>query len=293
MTWSSSISLHIPFMKLIALLKGKQCSINGPCVNVPANTSAVTDLIPQLPEEVQLVDFKLTYKHEYKGHHMSVEVYLKKNAALNWLKEHNPLYNNIKINYEWEQACASHELWQYLSGNMATQDDMDSVASLTGQTPHITTNLATDTVDRVELRELAEDQAAADHNAEISTQPYSSCLQLDDIEGGTFCIAPAEGTKPKYIPTDNDFEFLSFPDLLPAGISGYHAQKPRERKLDMRHYYNQRLLNCDGQFASDIEYLFSSQYATELRQVQGNIGIALRLKSGKRLHSQWLKAGML
>ena len=40
------ISLHIPFMKLIALPKGKQCSINGSCVNVPAKTNAVKDLLP-------------------------------------------------------------------------------------------------------------------------------------------------------------------------------------------------------------------------------------------------------
>ena len=66
------------------------------------------------------------------------------------------------------------------------QDDMDSVASHTGQIPNIATNPATDTVDKTDLRELAEDQEAADHNAQINTQPYSSCLQLDDIEGEHF-----------------------------------------------------------------------------------------------------------
>ena len=59
-------------MMLIAMQKGKQCSINGPCVNVPAKTNVVTDLPPQMPEEVQLVDFKLKCKLEYKGHHMSM-----------------------------------------------------------------------------------------------------------------------------------------------------------------------------------------------------------------------------
>ena len=40
------ISLHIPFMKLIALPKGKQSYINGPCINVPGKTNAVVDLLP-------------------------------------------------------------------------------------------------------------------------------------------------------------------------------------------------------------------------------------------------------
>ena len=79
---------------------------------------------------------------------------------------------------------------------MAIQDDMDSVASHIGQIPNITSNPARDTVVEVDLRDLAEDHTATDHNAEISTQAYSLCLQLDDIEGGTFWIAPAVGNKP-------------------------------------------------------------------------------------------------
>ena len=100
---------------------------------------------------------------------MSKKVYPKTIiAALNWLKDHKPLYNNIKINYEWEQACALNKLRQYLSGNMTTQDDMDSVASHAGQIPNITTNQATDTVDEVDLREPVEDQVATDHNVKIT-----------------------------------------------------------------------------------------------------------------------------
>ena len=64
---------------------------------------------------------------------------------------------------------------------------------------HITASLATETTDEVYLQELANNQAAADCNAEISTQPYSSCLQLDDTEGGTSCIASAKDQKPMYI----------------------------------------------------------------------------------------------
>ena len=67
---------------------------------------------------------------------------------------------------------------------------------------------------------------ASDHDAEISTQPYSSCLQLDAIEGGTFCTAPAKDQKPMYILTDNDFEVLSFPDLFPTGDGGYYRHEP-------------------------------------------------------------------
>ena len=214
-------------------------------------------------------------------------------AALKWLRQHNTLYANININHEWEERCASNELWQFLTWNSATQDNTDHSSSNTEQMTHKTTSLATETTDEVYLWELADGQAAVDCNAEISTQPYSSCLQLDDIEGGTFCIAPAKDQKPKYILTDNDFEVLLFPDLFPTGDGRYYRHEPQERKLDMQWYYNQWLWDCDVQFASNIEYLFWSQYTTELRQIQGSTGIALQLKHGKTLHRQWLAVGML
>ena len=46
-------------MKLISLPRGGQYGISGPCVNVPATTTAISNLLPQMPEVVQLVDFKL------------------------------------------------------------------------------------------------------------------------------------------------------------------------------------------------------------------------------------------
>ena len=46
-------------MKLITLPRGGHYGINGPSVNVPATTTAISNLFPRMPEEVQLVDFKL------------------------------------------------------------------------------------------------------------------------------------------------------------------------------------------------------------------------------------------
>ena len=56
------ISLRIPFMKLVALPKGGQFGINGPCVDVPSTVTAMCDLFPRLPSQVQLFDFKLKKK---------------------------------------------------------------------------------------------------------------------------------------------------------------------------------------------------------------------------------------
>ena len=54
---------------------------------------------------------------------------------------------------------------------------------------------------------------------------------------------------------DNDFEVLAFPDLFPYGSGGYHSAN-RKVKLPIRKYFQQQLLNVDGRFAQNIEYLF-------------------------------------
>ena len=61
----------------------------------------------------------------------------------------------------------------------------------------------------------------------------------------------------------------------------------------MRWYYNQCLLNCDGRFSSCVEHLLVAQYATELKQIQGNIVIALCLQRGTSTHGRRLTACML
>ena len=41
----------------------------------------------------------------------------------------------------------------------------------------------------------------------------------------------------------------------------------RPRKLTYRKYFNQRLLDVDGRFARDLDYLFVAQYIVEAKQV--------------------------
>ena len=101
------IALRIPFMKMVALPCGKQRCIHGPAVNVPADLHPVCSLLPRLPSESQIVPFKLKRKLCYKGHYMYEFVRPKKILeALQWLKSHNPLYNNIVINNNWLNDAA-------------------------------------------------------------------------------------------------------------------------------------------------------------------------------------------
>ena len=289
------ISMRIPFMKLVSLPRGGQYGINGPCVNVPAELTTICTVLPRLPQEVQLVHFKLKRRLKYKGHHMSAIIRPRAILdALFWLKENNPLYKDIVINDNWEEQCRTHELWNILTGQSSLPQE-----SAETQNVHIDISMHCDRRSRPsdqddsEQQELQQDQDAADRAAEHTLQPFDSCLQIDDIERVAFSIAPGEGQKPKYILTDEGFETLGFPDLFPYGIGDFHSVKDRPRNLNIRRYFNQRLLHIDGRFARNIEYLLASQYATELKQVFGNIGASLCLRRGKASQGTRINAGMV
>ena len=90
---------------------------------------------------------------------------------------------------------------------------------------------------------------------------------LKTWENQIYQCAPGENNIPKYILLDNDFEVLAFPDLFPYGSGGYHSAK-RKVKLPIRKYFQQHLLNVDGRFAQNIEYLFCAQYIADIKQIE-------------------------
>ena len=72
---------------------------------------------------------------------------------------------------------------------------------------------------------------------------------------------------------------MANPDKFPSGEGGF-ADTERDTKLTLRKYVNARLLDQDGHFARDIEYIFAMQYAVEHKQVRDSISIALRQTRG-------------
>ena len=82
---------------------------------------------------------------------------------------------------------------------------------------------------------------------------------------------------------------MSNPTKYPSGKYGLNTEK--KTKLTAQKYFNQRLLNVDGRFAADIEYLLTAQYIVESKQVMDNINIAFRQTQGRLHRGQALTAG--
>ena len=85
---------------------------------------------------------------------------------------------------------------------------------------------------------------------------------------------------------------MANPDKFPYGKGGF-ADAERDTKLTLRKYVNAHLLDQDGRFAKDIEYIFAMQYAVEHKQVRDSISVALRQTRGRQQVGRNLHAGML
>ena len=53
------------------------------------------------------------------------------------------------------------------------------------------------------------------------------------------------------------------------------------------------MLNGDICFAQNMEYLFCAQYISDIKQIRGNINLAICLSHGRTLEGQKITAGML
>ncbi len=102
------ISRRIPFLKLVALPRGKQLAIHGPVVNVPCAPSAILEiLLPRLATDTSIIPLKLKRKLSYRGNYLHGNIDTTKvSAALEWLTSNNPLYADITINSCWHKTWA-------------------------------------------------------------------------------------------------------------------------------------------------------------------------------------------
>ena len=106
--------------------------------------------------------------------------------------------------------------------------------------------------------------------------PLPSVAQFENLENQIYQCAPGKNYISKYILLDNDFEVLAFSDLFPYSGGGYHSAN-RKVKLPLRKYIQQHLLNVDGRFAQNIEYLFCAQYIADIKQIESDAALCIML----------------
>ncbi len=86
-------------------------------------------------------------------------------------------------------------------------------------------------------------------------------LENPESDNKIYSIAPAEEQKPLMFMNDKKCEAMCNPCNFRYGNGTFDTD--RKRKITYRKYFNQRLLDVDGRFAKDLDYLFVAQYIVE------------------------------
>ena len=140
--------------------------------------------------------------------------------------------------------------------------------------------------------EQNEEAEAFEEMSKLRGLPLDTCLQVDTLDANSVVsVAPGEGQKPLNILSDKDFEEMAFPQKYPYGKGGISAE--RCENLTMRRYFNQRLLDVDGRFSGDVEYLLAAQYAAEYQQFNSLTSVVMRQVPGRIYRGQRVTAGDL
>ncbi|XP_042269742.1 uncharacterized protein LOC121898666 isoform X1 [Thunnus maccoyii] len=251
------ISLHIPFMKMLALPKGGQNGVHGPVTCVPANIVQTSNVLPRCNMEGSLLRVKLKRKLTYKGHYEYQFVdTMHVRQALQYLKRTNVHYKDVEFNEAWLNEFCREE------GDLGKDTDGD---------------VESGKVD-------CEDELLHDRQQHCMFQ--DTCLMpvdigqemLDQYFDDILNLAPAEGNSPVKLLSDHANEAKCFPVLFPQGRNTYHES--RANRLTLSRYFNNRILHADGRFAHNVEYIFFAQYMSEIEQVVSNVSIALRKGKG-------------
>ena len=247
---------------------------------MPVECDQSCKVLPRPPERSGIIMLKLKRKLEFKGHvyFQAVRPQFVLNA-LDWLKLHNPLYHDITVDIS---SIRTHLLnYQQLNNDDDFKNENDFCA----------TKKQDDDIEE-------QDDPLNEHRQ----APNETCLQsvLPDypitITGNSqncslgtevYNIAPGENKHPVSFMMDKKCEELAFPALFPKGRFGYTHE--REIKLSPVKYFNARLLNYSGKFATNPEYLFFAQFITEQKKVSDSINIALKKIQGQHVTASEIK----
>ena len=257
------IGKRILFSKIIIMPKGQFSKIKGAICNVPIEADTICNILPRGIDSNGLILLKLKRKLSYHGHVLFESVRPDVvQAALSYLKQNNPLYNNVIININNIQI-------NLLSLNEIPILREEEVDDLTNQA---------DNLEEVE-NPLDQYRISANDSTLIPTIPC-------EINEENITVAPGEGLKPISILTDKHCEELAHPYLFPTGKFGYKVD--REIYLSPVKYFNQRLLNYMQKFSADSDYIFFAHSVTQHLNLNSRINIAMQ-----KVKTNQLTAGML
>ena len=145
-------------------------------------------------------------------------------TALQYLKNHNPLYADVNINEDWIQTWQEldQELYNGIfdmeENSESNRETNDMHSSNVMQSSHVNEEVESNSSDTDPSdnegkydnpnNEEKEDMIAMEENCKLRDLPCDTCLQseLSEEANQIFSIAPGEGSKPIPLLTDKLFQ---------------------------------------------------------------------------------------
>ncbi|XP_066910247.1 uncharacterized protein [Clytia hemisphaerica] len=197
---------------------------------------------------------------------------------LNYLKDNNPLYQDIVIdvsNISDDETMVGNNT-DVTNINTASNDN-EEISDEGSRTQNDTSVLELETT----ANPLDVFRSSANETTLMSHTPTET-----EIDNEILTLAPGQGKKPISILNDENCEMLAHPHLFPKGKFGFNVQ--RNVKLSPSKYFNQRLLNYTQKFASDPDYIFFANSVIQQVSLTSQINVAMRKVAASNLN-----AGML
>ncbi|XP_066928370.1 uncharacterized protein [Clytia hemisphaerica] len=197
---------------------------------------------------------------------------------LNYLKDNNPLYQDIVIdvsNISDDETMIGNNT-DVTNINTASNDN-EEISDEGSRTQNDTSVLELETT----ANPLDVFRSNANETTLMSHTPTET-----EIDNEILTLAPGQGKKPISILNDENCEMLAHPHLFPKGKFGFNVQ--RNVKLSPSKYFNQRLLNYTQKFASDPDYIFFANSVIQQVSLTSQINVAMRKVAASNLN-----AGML
>ncbi|VDI68674.1 Hypothetical predicted protein [Mytilus galloprovincialis] len=255
----------------------------------------VTTILPRSEDESLLLKVKLKRKLNYKGYEKYQ--FVRPNhleQALVYLKDTNVWYKDVAINDEWINPIPE------VNDDEVVNDETESDSTESVRNNKIqkdASNMSKSSKESNEREEESEQYSYIDDR--LRGVQLDTCLQPADIgqEALDLCfdqvfnLAPAENNNPLSVLKEPGIEAKTFPVHFPSGKNT--SDEDRDEKLTIGRYFNLRLMSVENRFARDTNYIFFSQYLTELSSVISNVQISLRKqcpfsKEGKKVTREML-----
>uniref|UniRef100_A0A669C7Z1 ATP-dependent DNA helicase n=1 Tax=Oreochromis niloticus TaxID=8128 RepID=A0A669C7Z1_ORENI len=303
------IAKCIPFAKIIPLPKGRQRLIRGNVVCVPSEVQQTVDSLPRLRNQSQIMRIKLKRRLCYKGHQLFQTVtWSKLIQALRKLKQIHPQYTDIVIRDDallCDPTLPDDDSSDEASMASDDYDDADLMEIDNYEKDALLCETESESEQDINMQscdEQPEEQNPEEPESDLNNGGFAleSCLQPVDISeeilcftDNTYCVAPAERNSPVSFFRTPHLEAMAFPVQFPTGQNT--LDEKRRLKLTPSAYFKSRLFNIDARFAKDTNYLFFSQFVTEIHLANSSMTIQLRkgktmTKDGRKITSGMLQS---